>query len=166
MGQFSWDCHVCSKSMRRMWPGSKPRDAYREDVVLVPETGDRMEGKYDGYGRVDDVRIPETWDKSGVDVVVLLGKIAADERQARELRAEADECWEEAKRSGRDTYKRLSTTYHDAASLLETKIKHDRWMVDYAKEDVRFTAYHRRCWEDAGRPGFREQSRRSEDQGA
>ena len=31
---------------------------------------------------------------------------------------------------------------------------------------VYFTAYHRRCWESAGRPGFQGQSPRARDQGA
>jgi hypothetical protein len=47
MGFFSWSCLSCGRSATSVGPSWS-----REVVVLTPD-GDRVSGRYDGYGRVD-----------------------------------------------------------------------------------------------------------------
>lgn len=167
MGNFSWDCNVCGRSLR----GSRinravAKKAWGCDAVLVPSRGERMEGDYDGYGRVGGTPIPDAWDdeygpylrREIQQARERLDRLAGTEAAAPfdvEVRPDDPPFLVEMRsflRNLRD---------ERARSLAESEAR----LKKIEPTEVQFTAYHRRCWEAAGRPSFRGQSPRSLDQG-
>jgi len=57
MGFFSWICKVCGESLKSPYNLMEETKWKNSAIVLLPE-GVRMQGAYDGYGRLDGERIP------------------------------------------------------------------------------------------------------------
>jgi len=53
MGFFSWDCMGCGHSIKAPY-NLAAKNKWQNDVVVIKPEGDKFEGKYDGYGRIDD----------------------------------------------------------------------------------------------------------------
>ena len=163
MGMFSWDCKVCGKAMRRAWNGPSGPEAWREDVVCVPSRGDPMLGAYDGYGGIDGVTIPWLEDIEEADdareSLALARRYVEDMRRLDALMGEVNAALVAAGR----TPESYENGAGDAAREVDASAA---TLAEIEARVVYFTAYHRRCWESAGRPGFQGQSTRSRDQGA
>lgn len=174
MGNFSWDCVVCNKSMRHMWQDSGKHLAWRQDVVIFAADGTRVEGAYTGYGGVvlaggTTFMFPETWDYENL---VFWNAIADEaETNARNGREMIDAMSRDIDESKDDEMTRIVGPFlvKDRERQIEreaTAIRDRERANAMAAKTVAFTAYHRRCWKRAGQPGFTVQSKHSEDGGA
>lgn len=160
MGYFSYDCLLCGASMHAS-DGPNDPEAWREDVLLFAADGTTAEGAYDGAGGIGAFQIPQAWLHD--DIVFWTLAIQRDEEFERSRR-EHDELLAHADA--------LIAKYGGTVPSREPRAPREPSSVDAHEalarakvENVRFTVYHRRCWEAAGRPGFAGQSRWSEDQG-
>jgi hypothetical protein len=164
MGNFSWDCNVCGRSLRGTTTNPVVRSkAWGGDAVLVPNRGDRLEGDYDGYGRVGGTPILDEWDDD--EGPYLRSEIQRTRDQLAdpdltpvggyEARPEDSPALAEA----RTFLRSLRDSREQSIARMEARLK------EIEPTEIQFTAYHRRCWEGAGRPGFRGQSPGSRDQG-
>jgi len=70
MGFFSWNCRGCGHPMLSDFSATPGVNAWMKDVVIIEESGRRLEGRYDGHGRVDGEDIdwergqPECWHRA------------------------------------------------------------------------------------------------------
>lgn len=67
MGFFSFDCNECSYPMLSHWATNEV-NAWMEEVVVFRCDGVRLEGKYDGYGRVT-VHEPSSGELEAQDIL-------------------------------------------------------------------------------------------------
>lgn len=162
MGNFSWDCALCGASMHHAWEGPSDPDAWQEDVLLFAANGVTAEGKYDGYGRIGGFTIPEAWAHD--DIAFWTHSIKQREEMDRRD-AVVDQLLSEVAailaKHGEPALIREPRTQTPDPDPIDPHAELAKAMV----ENIRFTVYHRRCWEAAGRPGFAGQSKCSEDQG-
>lgn len=167
MGCFSWDCIVCRRSLRGAKASRRrPGEAWASDVVLVPERGEPMAGEYDGYGRVAGVPMPESWgtmesDELRFDIERSRQQLARFDAVAGPAPAEGEGEGEADSRV--DSLRKILADIR--ANTLAAIERCTASLREAEAAEVRFSAYHQRCWEQAGRPGFGGQSPRSRDQG-
>lgn len=160
MGYFSYDCLLCGASMHAS-DGPDDPEAWREDVLLFAANRTTAEGAYDGAGGIGEFQIPPEWLHDDIAFWTLMIQRNEElERSRREhdaLMAHADALI--LKYSGEVMPREprppeVPSEVDDHAQLARSLV-----------ENIRFSVYHRRCWEAAGRPGFAGQSKWSEDQG-
>ena len=64
MGFFSWNCKCCGKSI--VSPYSPKQIDWMNKITMVMDTGEVIQGEYDGYGniynRTDEHRWGDNWD--------------------------------------------------------------------------------------------------------
>jgi hypothetical protein len=53
MGLFSWDCRGCGHPLLHNMGATNDVNDWMNDVVILNPDGSRIEGSYDGYGRVE-----------------------------------------------------------------------------------------------------------------
>lgn len=161
MGNFSWDCKACGASLHRAWRKRDPL-AWQEDALLFAANGVTAEGKYNGYGKIGEFQIPEEWMHD--DIAFWTRSIEQREeldRMTSEHDALLARCDALLAEHGAAPPPREPRAVVDPADRVDSHAELAKALV----ENIRFTVYHRRCWEAAGRPGFAGQSKQSEDQG-
>lgn len=165
LGSFSWDCNICGASLHHAWEDEEDPDAWRMDSVLVAENGVMAEGDYNGSGCIGSFQIPKDWMENYPRFYRRM--LAMAERDA----LQADTVFETIQRA-----EELIRRYNPEDSRAPSGIKNgDHWrkraaehrasLDEALKTFVAFSVYHRRCWEQGGRPGFTGMSKESEDQG-
>ena len=166
MGMFSWDCHCCGRSLRNAWGGKHDPERWRAEVVVIAQDGTLRQGRYNGYGSIGRWKMPKTWDYD--DGREWVRSAEEHERDAERMRTVVELIPREGRDADLDAMLRKSADvfresleYHENAAR-----EHRAFAAECAAKNVAFTAYHRRCWEHAERPGFQGQSKRSEDQGS
>lgn len=131
--------------------------------MLFAANGVTARGKYNGYGKIGRFQIPQEWMHDDIalytHLVASYEKMIVDHRAFEESMAQAGALL--AKYDPEHVPYVPKGTADLEAQLADVRAQLAKAMV----ENIRFTVYHRRCWEAAGRPGFAGQSRPSEDQG-
>ena len=61
MGFFSWNCRECGQSILNVH-AITPKTKWRNEMVAVLKNGSVLFGPYDGYGRVGDIEIPDSYE--------------------------------------------------------------------------------------------------------
>lgn len=149
MGMFSWDCHECGHPMLASRATNRVNQ-WMTDCVVITRTGRVVEGGYDGYGRLygEDIR-PESpvWHDDLQRAKYLL-RMVVKGAKLNDLPAGTEPHWMDA---GKE-----KVSFCGKWNLKEDLIKFvDK--VDGAPEREdhswdRLLAYHRACWEVAGKP--------------
>ena len=55
MGLFSWNCHGCGHPLLHYRGVTNDINHWMNDAIVINPDGSRIEGVYDGYGRLDGV---------------------------------------------------------------------------------------------------------------
>ncbi len=164
MGMFSWDCHCCGRSLRNAWGGKHDPEQWRAEVVVVAQDGTLRQGRYNGYGAIGRWKMPQAWGRDDAHQWVF--EAEHSEQRAHELR-ETVASFAEMPASENPAVDRALHLLRESLAHYEESAATARALAAKCIEaTVVFTAYHRRCWEHAGRPGFQGQSKCSEDQGS
>mgnify|MGYP001256675179 CR=1 FL=1 len=64
MGFFSYNCKECNHSILSRHSTNEGINEWMSHVVVLGSDGSRIDGEYDGYGRVEDEEIDEDEDRS------------------------------------------------------------------------------------------------------
>ena len=63
MGFFSYNCKECNHSILSRHSTNEGINEWMSHVVVLGSDGSRIDGEYDGYGRVEDEEIDEDEDR-------------------------------------------------------------------------------------------------------